>query len=98
MTEVAIQIPDDLKPFIDRSVKSGLFSDAADFMINLLYNVKAETEFEMNLEDREKITRLRAEVELGIRQLRNGESIEFDAEDIILRGHARLAAKAQAHG
>lgn len=93
MTQVALQIPDDLKPFIDRSVKSGLFSDASDFLINLLYNVKAESEAELSLEQKAKLTVLRSEIAIGIEQLRSGQSAEFDAEDIIARGRARLAAK-----
>jgi Arc/MetJ-type ribon-helix-helix transcriptional regulator len=97
MTQVALQIPDDLKPFIDHSVKSGLFSDAADFLVNLLYNEKAESESVSEREVSEKLTRLRAEVNIGIDQLRNGQCAEFDADDIIQRGKARLAAKAQMH-
>ena len=98
MTEVAIQIPDDLKPFIDRSVKSGLFSDAADFVVNLLYNVKAESESELSAKNPAKLEGLRAVISVGVNQLRTGQSAEFDAEDIIARGRARLAAKqATAH-
>ena len=98
MTQVAIQIPDDLKSFIDRSVKSGLFSDAADFVVNLLYNVKAESESELMVDDPSRLVQLRAAISIGIEQLRTGQSAEFDAEDIISRGRARLAAKeAAAH-
>ena len=97
MTEVALQIPDDLKPFIDHSVKSGLFSDTADFLVNLLYDVKAQSETVSERDIHEKLFRLQAEVNVGVEQLRNGEFAEFDAEDIIRRGRDRLAAKALLH-
>jgi Arc/MetJ-type ribon-helix-helix transcriptional regulator len=93
MTQVAIQIPDDLKPFIERSVKSGLFSDAADFVVNLLYNVKAESESELSEQDLAKLAVLKTEIAIGVDQIKRGEIAEFDAEDIIARGRARLAAK-----
>lgn len=93
MTQVALQIPDDLRPFIDRSVESGMFSNASDFLVNLLYNVKAESEAELSEEQNAKLTVLRSKIAIGIEQLRTGQSAEFDAEDIIARGRARLAAK-----
>lgn len=93
MTQVTLQIPDDLKPFIDHSVKSGLFSDAADFVVNLLYNVKAESESDLSSDDPAKLAQLRAAIGVGIEQLRTGQFADFNAEDIIARGRARLAAK-----
>ena len=45
-----------------------------------------------------KLKRLREAINVGVEQLRAGQSAEFDAEDIITRGRARLAAKqAAAH-
>lgn len=92
MTQVAIQIPDDLKPFIDQSVKSGLFSDAADFVVNTLYNVKAESESESLEEQTAKLATLRAEIAIGIEQAERGEFVEFNADEIIAEGRARQAA------
>ncbi len=97
MAQVALQIPDDLKPFIDHSVKAGLFSDAGDFLVSLLYEVKAESERVSEQQASDKLARLQAEVNVGIEQLRKGECAEFDADDIIQRGKARLAAKARLH-
>ena len=95
MTQVAVQIPDDLKPFIDRSVKSGLFTDASEFVVNLLYNVKAESESELSEEQRAKLVALRAEIAVGVEQADRGEFVEFNAEEIIAAGRARRAALAQ---
>jgi len=94
MTELAIQIPDDLKPFIDRSVKSGLFGDAGEFVVNLLYNVKAQSEAELSEEQRAKLAALRAEISVGIAQADRGEFVEFAAQDIIAAGHAARPATA----
>ena len=94
MTQVALQIPDDLKPFFDRSVKSGLFSDAADFLVNLLYNVKAQCEAELSEEQKAKLTVLRSEIAIGIDQADRSQFFEFTAADIIAEGNARLAAAA----
>jgi Arc/MetJ-type ribon-helix-helix transcriptional regulator len=94
MTQVAIQIPDDLEPFIDQSVKSGLFSNAADFVVNLLYNIKAESESELSAQDLAKLAVLKSEIAIGIDQIERGEFAEFNAEDIIAEGRARRAALA----
>jgi Arc/MetJ-type ribon-helix-helix transcriptional regulator len=92
MTEVAIQIPDDLKPFIDHSVKLGLFDDAADFVLNLLHNVKAESEAELTDAQKVKLAALRAEINIGIAEADRGEFVEFNAADIIAEGLTRRAA------
>lgn len=70
-----------------------MFSDAADFVVNLLYNVKAESESIPSSDSPAKLAQLRAAIGVGIEQLQTGQSAEFDAEDIIARGRARLAAK-----
>jgi Arc/MetJ-type ribon-helix-helix transcriptional regulator len=98
MNQVAIQIPDDLKPFIDQSVKTGLFSDAADFVLNMLYDMKAVSEQPQLQSDEAKLERLRSAITAGLEDVNAGCFAEFDAEDIITRGRARVAAKAVAHG
>jgi Arc/MetJ-type ribon-helix-helix transcriptional regulator len=74
MTKVAIKIPDDLQPFLDESVKIGAFSDAEDFLVNLLYNVKAQSESDLSEEQQAKLTTLRAEIAAGIEQADRGTS------------------------
>lgn len=52
----------------------------------------------VNEVDESKLKRLREAIMVGVEQLRAGQSAEFDAEDIIARGRARLEAKqAAAH-
>ena len=91
MTQVAIQIPDDLEPFIEKSVKTGLFSDVGDFVVNLLYNIKAESETDLSAEQKDKLSALRAEIAIGVEQADRNEFVEFTAEDIIAQGRIRLA-------
>ena len=92
MTEVAIKIPDDLGPFIAKSVKTGAFNDAGDFVVNLLYNIKAQSETELSEEQQAKLATLRAEIAVGIEQADRGEFVEFTADEIIAAGRARRAA------
>ena len=94
MTKVAIKIPDDLQPFLDESVKIGAFSDAEDFLVNLLYNVKAQSESDLSEEQQAKLTTLRAEIAVGIEQADCGDFVEFTAAQIIADGRARRAAQA----
>lgn len=94
MNQVAIQIPDDLMPFIDRTVESGLFSNASEFVVNLLYNVRAETETGLSSEQEAKLATLRAAISIGLEQADRGEFAEFNAEYIIASGRVRHAAEA----
>lgn len=93
MTQVAVKLPDDLKPFVDQSVKAGEFSDAGDFMVNLLYNIKAQSESELSEEQQAKLATLRAEIAIGVTQADAGDFVEFSAEEIIDAGRARRAAQ-----
>jgi antitoxin ParD1/3/4 len=94
MIEFAIQIPDDLKPFIDQSVKSGLFSDVEDFVVNVLYSARAQSEAELPEDQKARLAALRAEIAIGIEQADRGDFVEFTAEDVIAAGRARRAAAA----
>ena len=93
MTQVAVKLPDDLKTFVDQSVKSGAFHDAGDFMVNLLYNIKAQSESELSEEQQAKLATLRAEIAVGITQADAGDFVEFSADEIIAAGRARRVAE-----
>ena len=92
MTQVAVKLPDDLKAFVDQSVKSGAFQDAGDFMVNLLYNIKAQSESELSEEPQAKLANLRAEIAVGITQADAGDYVEFTADEIIAAGRNCRAA------
>ena len=93
MTHVAVQLPDDLKTFVDQSVKSGAFHDAGDFMVNLLYDIKAQSESGLSEEQQAKLAALRAEIAVGVAQAEAGDFVEFSADEIIASGCARRAAQ-----
>ncbi|MEO8616793.1 MAG: hypothetical protein ABI600_16745 [Luteolibacter sp.] len=92
MTQVAIRIPDDLKPFLDESVRMGAFRDAEGFLVNLLYNVKAQSESEWSEEQQTKFVVLRKEIAAGIEQAERGDFVEFTAVQIIDAGRTRRAS------
>ena len=91
MTQLAIQIPDDLKSFIDQSIVTGSFSDAGDFLTNLLYNFKAQSESELSAVQEAKLTALRSEIAVGIKQAERGDFVDFTAEQIISDWSAHAA-------
>lgn len=92
MTELAIKLPTDLEPFIEASVKTGAFNGPSEFVVNLLYNIKAQSESELSEEQQAKLATLRAEIAVGIEQAERGDFVEFTAGDIIAEGVARRAA------
>jgi hypothetical protein len=63
-------------------------------VVNLLYNIKAESEEELSAQDLAKLAVLKSEIAIGIDQIERGEFAEFNAEDIIAEGRARRAALA----
>jgi len=85
MTQIAIQIPDELKTFIDQSVETGVYHDAGEFLTKVLYEFK-------NRNQKAKLAALRWEIEVGIEQAERGKFVEFDAGQIIREWHARAAA------
>lgn len=89
MTQVAVKLPDDLKTFVDQSVKSGAFQDAGDFMVNLLYNIKAQSESELSDEQQAKLANLRAEIAIGIAQADAGDFTNFTSEEILVEPGTR---------
>ena len=92
MTQLAVTLPDELSTFVDRSVKAGAFQDAEEFMVNLLYNVKAQSEAELSEEQQFKLTTLRTEIALGLEEADSGDFVEFTADEIIAEGRARRAS------
>ncbi len=98
MVQLSIQIPDDLKPFVDHVVGGDGYSTESEFIISLLYSEKTQRETEMSPDDVAKLQRLRTEIQVGVDQLNQGEFEEFNADDLIARGRARLAASLSTHG
>lgn len=89
MTPLAIQLPEELKTFVERSVKTGLFSSASDYLVNLLYDAKAQSDAQNDADYRRRLKVLRAEISVGIEEADRGDFVEFTAEDVIAEAQRR---------
>ena len=98
MTKLSIQIPDDLKRFVDQVVGGDGYPTESEFIVSLLYREKTQRETELSPDEVAKLVSLRTELQVGIDQLDRGEFEEWNADDLIARGHARLVANLATHG
>ncbi len=80
MTEVAIQLPDELDQFVRRSVSSGAYHDADEFFVSVLSNEQA------------KLTDLRRDVQHAAAQLDRGEGVTHLDWDAFLAERHRAHA------
>ena len=78
MTQVAIQLPDELSQFVNRSVQAGEYPNTDDFFINVLSIYTDQVEERHSESDLAKLKSLRHDVQIGIDQLDRGESSEMD--------------------
>lgn len=92
MTKVAFEVSEDTGHFINQAAQTGGFKDASDFVLNLIENVKAQSETELSEEEQVKLSVLRSEIDIGIKQAERGEFVEFTAEEILERGRRKRAA------
>lgn len=93
MTVLEIQIPDDLKPFIDDSIETGPFENAGDFLTMLIYNFKARSNARSLANEEDKLAALRIEIAKGVDQADRGIYAELDVETIISEWPARAMAR-----
>jgi antitoxin ParD1/3/4 len=84
MTQVAIDITDELRAFVDSSVEAGRFHSASEMVAAALHTLKSD--------EHAKFEALRADIAVGIAQADRGEFVEFNADSIKAEGRARLAA------
>ncbi|MEO6847806.1 MAG: type II toxin-antitoxin system ParD family antitoxin [Chthoniobacterales bacterium] len=87
MTQVAINLTDELTEFVKKSVSSGLFHNVSEVVANGLHVLKAQEDA--------KLQALRADIAVGVEQAKHGEFMEFDAETVIRDGRKRLADQGQ---
>ena len=69
--------------------KSGAFQDADDFMVNLPYHIKAQSESGLSDEQLAKLANLRAEIATGIAQAEAGDFTNFIDGEIIVEPGTR---------
>lgn len=84
MTQVAIDMTDELRAFVDSSVEAGRFHNASEMVAAALHTLKSD--------QRAKFEALQADIAIGISQADRGEFVEFNADSIKTAGRERLAA------
>jgi len=80
----------DVQRFLEEKVRAGQYASVPDAVNALLARVRAEEEISPA-----DIEKLRAEIDIGLNELDQGQYAEFTAEDIIAEGRAARAAKQQ---
>ncbi len=89
MTEVAIQLPDDLSQFVKESVQAGDYPNADELFASVLSMYKVQMETRLSAEDQAKIDSLRSDIQLAVDQAARGEVIPgFDIESFLTARHA----------
>ncbi len=97
MTQVAIQLPDELSQFVNQSVQAGDFHTADEFFISVVSMYKDRVEERLSEADQAKLENLRRDIQVGVHQLDRGEGIEIDWDAKMARLHSERAASHPLH-
>ncbi len=84
MTQVAIQLPDELSQFVNKTVQAGGYPSTDDFFISVLSTYKGQVEERRSEAAEEKLALLRADVQLAVDQADRGEVIRDFQMDAFL--------------
>ena len=93
MTQVAIQLPDELSQFVNKSVQAGEYPSADELFINVLSIYKDQVEERLSESDQAKLESLRRDIQVGIDQLYRGEGTEMDWDEFRAERHRAYATK-----
>ena len=94
MTEVAVQLPDELGHFVARSIASGAYHTHNELFVSMLATFKEQIEAPINDEEQDKLENLRADIGLAVTQLDQGEGIrDFDWDDFLEERHRQFAQR-----
>lgn len=97
MTQVAIQLPDELNQFVQKSVDSGAYHNADEFFVSVVATFKEQVESCLTAEDESKLAALRVDVQHAADQLDRGEGIrDFDWDAFLADRHRAHAARISA--
>lgn len=83
-----VSLPKGLEEFVRKQVKSGLYDSCSEVHRDGLRLLKARQD-QWNV----KLGELRQLIAEGARELRNGEGVSFDVEDIVRLGKERQAKR-----
>lgn len=88
MPQVAVQLPDDLNHFVQKSVESGVYHDADEFFASMIATFKEQVEAPLTAEEEAKLAALRADIQLAVDQADRGEVIRgFDVAEFLAERH-----------
>jgi Arc/MetJ-type ribon-helix-helix transcriptional regulator len=93
MTQVAIQLPDELSQFVNQSVRSGGFHNADEFFISVVSMYKDQVEEGLGEADQTKLESLRHDIQVGIDQLDRGEASEMNWDEFFAQRHRSYAER-----
>ena len=97
MTQVAIQLPDELSQFVNKSVQAGEYHNADEFFINVLSIYKDQVEERLSEADEAKLAALRADIQIAVDQAERGDVIRnFDVKEFLAERHAAFAERQSA--
>ena len=94
MIQVAVQLPDDLSRFVEQSIASGAYHNTDEFFVSVLAHLKEQEESELSVEEERRLSSLRGEIQLGVNQLDNGESVKnLDWDAFLAERHRNLDSR-----
>lgn len=94
MTQVAIQLPDELSQFVNRTVQTDGYHNADEFFINVVSMYKDQVEERLSEADEAKLAALRADIQIAVDQADRGEVIRnFDVKEFLAERHAAFTER-----
>ena len=93
MTKVAIQLPDELESFVNKTVQSGGFHNADEFFISVVSLYNEQVESRLSEADQLKLESLRRDIQHAADQLDRGEGMEMDWDAKLAARHSAFAAR-----
>lgn len=95
MTQVALQLPDELGLFVTKAINSGGFHDANEFFVSIVANLKEQAESPLTREEELKLASLKADIQHAVEQAERGEVIsDFSMEAFLQERHREHSATA----
>ncbi|MBL9144105.1 MAG: hypothetical protein JNM99_10545 [Verrucomicrobiaceae bacterium] len=93
MTQVAIQLPDELSQFVNKTVQTDGYHNADEFFINVVSMYKDQVEERLSEADQAKLEALSRDIQVGIEQLDRGEAGEMNWDEFFAERHRAYAER-----
>lgn len=82
MSSLAVQLPEELSDFVQKTIDSGAYHDADEFFASMVLSYKEQTEAPLTEEEASILQALREDVQLAVAQADAGKTIRgFTASD-----------------